>query len=299
MEHIVNTQQAEAWNGYDGQYWADYSEHWDRVVGGLNEPLFASATVGATENVLDVGCGTGQTTRLAAGMAVGGHALGVDLSGPMIRRARFIAEAQGIENVRFEHADAQVHPLPPEEFDVAISRGGLTFFADPVAAFANIASSLRPDGRLTFVCLQEMSRQEWFTVLTSALLGRAPRPDTTDPYAPGMFSLTDPERIRAVLAGAGFAHIAIAPIEVPMMYGPDATQAAQMHLGSGPVRFRLKDADETTEAQARRAVTTALRPYEGPEGVQLRGAYWLVSAVRPEVAHRAGPISSDRTGGQS
>lgn len=281
MDRVVNTQQAEAWNGYEGQYWADYSERWDKVAGGLNAPLFAAAIIGSRDLVLDVGCGNGQTTWLAAGLASQGHALGVDLSGPMVHRARVIADTEGIGNVRFEQGDAQVYPFPGGEFDAAISRGGLTYFTDPVAAFANIAGALRPGGGLTFVCLQEMTRQEWFTVLRSALLGRAPQPDTADPYAPGMFSLTDPDRIRDVLTRAGFAHIAVAPLEVPMVYGPDASRAAEIHLGTGPVRFHLKDADWATETRALRAVTAALQPFEHPDGVRLRGAYWLVNAVRP------------------
>ena len=281
MDSIVNTQQAEAWNGYEGQYWADHSQHWDAVAGGLNAPLFAAATIGSPDRVLDVACGNGQTTRLAAGLATRGHALGVDLSGPMVRQARVLAEAEGIANVRFEQGDAQVYAFPRGEFDVAISRGGLTFFTDPDAAFANIASALRPGGRFAFVCLQTMTHQEWFTVLTSALLGRAPEPNTADPYAPGMFSLTDPDRIHTVLTRAGFADIAVVPLEVAMVFGPDASRAAEMHLGTGPVRHHLRDSDAATDTRALRAVTAALRPFEQPDGVRLRGAYWLVGALRP------------------
>src|SRR3954471_15556366 len=131
LNSIVNVQQAEAWNGYEGRYWADHPQHWDAVAGGLNDPLFAAAVIGSSDRVLDVACGNGQTTRLAAGLASGGHALGVDLSGPMVQRARAIATAEGIGNVRFEQGDAQVYPFPRREFDVAISRGGLTFFTDP------------------------------------------------------------------------------------------------------------------------------------------------------------------------
>ena len=285
MNGIVNTQQAEAWNGYEGQYWADHPEHWDAVAGGLNEPLLAAAAVGSSDRVLDVACGNGQTTRLAAGIASRGQALGVDLSGPMVRRARAIAAAEGVGNVRFEQGDAQVYAFPRGEFDVAVSRGGLTFFADPVAAFANIANALRPGGRLAFVCLRDMGSQEWFTVLTSALLGRTPTPDTADPYAPGMFSLTDPDRIRTVLTRAGLTRVTVTALDVPMLFGPDASGAAEMHLGTGPVRHHLRDADAgadaTTGTRALHALTAALRPFEQPDGVRLRGAYWLVGAVRP------------------
>jgi SAM-dependent methyltransferase len=280
VDTIVNIEQGKAWNGYEGQYWADHPEHWDAVAGGLNAPLFAAAAIGSADRVLDVACGNGQTTRLAAGLAPGGQALGVDLSGPMVRRARAIATAEGIGNIRFEQGDAQVYPFP-REFDVAISRGGLTFFTDPIAAFANIATALRPDGRLTFVCLRDMADQEWFTVLTSALLGRAPAANTADPYAPGMFSLTDPDRIRSVLTRAGLTSVIVEPLEVPMLFGPDANRAAEMHLGTGPVRYHLGAADPTAQTRALHALTAALRPFEQPDGVLLRGAYWLVTAVRP------------------
>ncbi|MFJ8581001.1 class I SAM-dependent methyltransferase [Micromonospora sp. NPDC093277] len=280
MDNIANTEQAQAWNGYEGQYWADHPEHWDAVAGELNVPLFGAATIDSADRVLDIACGNGQTTRLAAGLASRGHALGVDLSGPMVACARAIAATEGVANVRFDQGDAQVYPFPRGEFDVAISRGGMTFFIDPVAALANVASALRPGGRLAFVCLREMAHQEWFTVLTSPLLGRTPEPNTADPYAPGMFSLTDADRIRDVLGRAGFAHITVAPVEVPMLFGPDANRAAEMHLGTGPVRYHLRDADGAIETRALRAVTAALRPFEQPDGVRLRGAYWLVSAVR-------------------
>ncbi len=281
MNIIANIQQAEAWNGYEGQHWADNHEHWDAVAGGLNVPVFAAAAIGRKDRVLDVACGNGQTTRLAAGLAAQGHAWGVDISGPMVRQARALAAAEGIDNVRFEQGDAQVYPFPTGQFDVAISRGGLSFFADPVAAFANIASALRPGGRLAFVCLQDPGRQEWFTVMMTAMLGRVPVPDISDPYAPGMFSLTDPDRVRGVLTRAGLNQVEVAPVEVPMTYGRNAASAAVMFLSTGPSRFRLRDADTVTRLRIRQALTAALRPFEDAGGVRLRGAFWRVRAVRP------------------
>jgi SAM-dependent methyltransferase len=281
MDSIVNIQQAAAWNGYEGRHWADNHEHWDAVAGGLNVPVFAAASIGEEDRVLDVACGNGQTTRLAAGLASRGHALGVDISGPMVRRAQAIAAEEGIGNVRFEQGDAQVYPFPTGQFDVTISRGGLSFFADPIAAFANIASALRAGGRMAFVCLQDIGRQEWFTVMMTALLGRVPAPDTADPYAPGMFSLTDPDRVRSVLTQAGFGQVALATVEVPMKYGRDAASAAEMFLSTGPSRFRLREADAATRSRVLQAVTAALRPFEETDGVRMRGTFWRVSAVRP------------------
>jgi SAM-dependent methyltransferase len=272
----ANTEQAQAWNGYEGTYWADHHDRWNTVVSGINDELFAAAEIGQDAQVLDVGCGAGQTTRLAARTARHGHATGVDLSGPMLARARATATEEGITNVRFEQGDAQVHPFAESGFDVAISRGGIMFFADPVAAFANIGRALRPDGRITFACLREVEHNDWFTVPLTALLGRKPEFSDDAPYAPGMFSLADPGRISGVLTEAGFQDVRTVPVDTTMVYGRDA---ATFILGTGPVRFNLRDADQTAIDQARERLTAALRPYEESDAVRMRGAWWVVTAA--------------------
>ncbi|MEV0158133.1 methyltransferase domain-containing protein [Micromonospora sp. NPDC050686] len=279
MQRIVNVEQAEAWNGPEGRHWADHAHQWDAVSGELNEPLLAAAGISPTDRVLDLGCGNGQTTRLAARRARDGYALGVDLSGPMLETARAHAVADGLTNVRFEQGDVQVHPFPPDEFDVALSRGGLTFFADPVAAFTTIAHALRPGGRLAFTCARDIDEQQWFTVFTTALVGRVPRTDPRAAYEPGMFSLADPERIDDMLTTAGFHNITITGVDPTMTYGRDAADATRLVLGSGPARALLDNGDRHAATRARHALATALSTYEHPDGVQLRGAFWLVTAV--------------------
>ncbi|MEW9531789.1 class I SAM-dependent methyltransferase [Microbispora sp. NPDC049125] len=277
MRNIVNTEQGVAWNGYDGVHWADNAERWNTVVGEINEELFAAAAIEAGARVLDIGCGAGQTTRLAARKAEDGHATGIDLSAPMLARARATAIEQGIVNVLFEQGDAQVHPFPAGEFDVAISRGGVMFFNDPVAAFANIGCALRPGGRLAFVCPQEMAANEWFVVQMSALLGHEPRPAAG---ARGMFSLADPERIHDVLTEAGFGDVTAEPAVTRMVYGSDAADAAEFYLSTGPVRFHLREAGQSDVDQARERVTAALRPYERGGVVGLRASWWVVNATK-------------------
>jgi len=142
----ANAEQARAWDGDEGAYWAGNAGQFDRAVAAYHERFLAAAVIGCADRVLDIGCGTGQTTRDAARAAADGVALGVDLSGQMIALARRLAAGQGIANARFEQADAQIHPFPAASFDVAISRTGTMFFADPAAAFANIARALRPGG---------------------------------------------------------------------------------------------------------------------------------------------------------
>jgi len=241
----------------------------------------AAAAIGDQDHVLDVGCGNGQTTRLAARRASRGHVVGIDLSAPMLERARATAAEDGLTNVRFDRGDAQVHPFPSGSFDVAISRFGIMFFADPVAAFANIGRALRPGGRLAFLCIQDMSRNDWLVVPFSAMRAYVPRPDFARPGAPGMFSLADPARIGEVLTSAGFEAVTPTAVEAPMLFGRDADDAAEFLLNSGPARFILDRVDQTTVGRALDAVTAALRPFEGPGGVRLRGAAWLVSATRP------------------
>ena len=140
----ANTGQARAWNAEEGEYWAAHAGQVDRAVAAYHHDFLSTARIGGTDRVLDIGCGTGQTTRDAARAAAGGSALGVDLSVQMIELARRLAAGQGVGNASFEQADAQIHPFAAGSFDVAISRTGTMFFGDPRAAFSNIARRFAP-----------------------------------------------------------------------------------------------------------------------------------------------------------
>src|SRR3954470_24421173 len=144
MQAIANTQHAEAWNGWEGVNWANNAARYNAIIDAFNDDFFRVAAINEDNRVLDIGCGTGQPTLIAARKAFRGYVVGVDISAPMLERARADAAEQGIVNVRFEQGDAQVHPFPDAGFDVAISRGGVMFFGDMVAAFANIRRGLRP-----------------------------------------------------------------------------------------------------------------------------------------------------------
>jgi len=285
---IVNTHQAEAWNGYEGQHWADNQDRWDAVNAGFTEPLFDAAAIGEHDRVLDIGCGNGQTTRLAARRASAGHAVGVDLSAPMLTRARATAVREGITNVAFEQGDAQVHPFPDRGFDVAVSRFGVMFFADPVAAFTNIGHALRPGGRLAFLCMRDLGRNEWVHIF-AAMRTHLPRlfePPAT-PDGPGMFSLADPTRIDHVLTHAGFTEITATPVEAAMRFGQNVEDATELLFTSGPVHFTLTDVDPATANRARDAIKAALQPHADTDGVHLRGLAWVVTATRARKTSRA------------
>ncbi|MET9605196.1 class I SAM-dependent methyltransferase [Streptomyces sp. NPDC006512] len=278
MGHFANTAQAEAWNGYEGEQWARAQERWDAVNDGFNQPLLEAAAISGHDRVLDVGCGAGRTTRLAARLTGRGAALGLDLSGPMLERARDSAAREGVENVSFVQGDAQLHAFEAEGFDAVISRYGMTFFADPVAAFTNLHRALRPGGRLAFVCAAEAEANEWLAALAS-LEGILPLGGFGRPDGPGMFSLTDPDRIRGLLTAGGFTGVGVRRVEVPGRWGTDAADAAAFLLDSGPGRHLLGQVTPLRQAQARLALTAALRPHETGGAVWLRSSSWLVTAV--------------------
>lgn len=270
MTEIVNVHQSEAWNGYEGRHWADHHDRYDAVNGGFNEALLDAAAIGPHDRVLDIGCGNGQVARLAAGRARLGGATGVDLSGPMLARARALAEGEGVRNVTFEQGDAQVYPFAEGGFDVAVSRAGVMFFADPVAAFGNVRRALREGGRLAFLSMASLAGSDLGTVF--AVL--PPRDEPAIGHH-GPLSLSDPGRVHEILDGAGFRDAACRHVEAEQVWGRDARDAARFLAGWGPIRHNYGESDEIVES-----FVAALRPFERDGAVRLRGAAWLVTARR-------------------
>jgi SAM-dependent methyltransferase len=272
----TNVGQRDAWDGDEGAYWAAHADQFERSARPFHERLVAAARIGAGERVLDVGCGTGQSTRLAARAASDGTVLGVDLSSPMLDEARRRTASEGITNATFEHADAQIHPFAVGAFDVAISNTGATFFGDLIAGFTNIRAALAPDGRVALVTWQSLDRNEWVREFTTALAaGRAM--GGPPPGAPSPFALADPDRAREVLQRAGFARIEIEPLTEAMWFGDDADAAYEFVLGL--LGWMVADLDNATRGRALdglRATTTA---HETAAGVVYESESWLVTAA--------------------
>lgn len=274
----ANAEQARAWDGQEGAYWAEHADRYDRAIRAHRPHLLAAAGISAADQVLDIGCGTGQTTRDAARRASGGRALGVDLSAAMLRVARRRAAAEGLHNADFVQADAQVHPFPAAAFDVAVSRTGTMFFADPVAAFRNIAAALRPGGRLVQLVWQAPPDNEWFLSFTGALAAGRPLP-TPAPGAPGPFGLADPERVRNVLGAAGFTGIRLEPHSESMWFGEDSDDAERFILGM--LGWLLEGLDDEARRRAVDDLRATLAAHETPDGVHYASATWTIHATRP------------------
>ena len=273
-----NVEQLRAWDGDEGEYWADNAEYFDRSVAAYHERLLAAAAIGERDHVLDVGCGTGQTTRDAARAASAGSALGVDLSSRMLDYARRRAAEEGVTNVTFAQADAQIHPFEPGAYDVAISRTAAMFFGDHAAAFSNIGRALRPGGRLVLVTWQPLAGNEWIREISGALAaGRdlpAPPPD-----APGPFALSDPDRVRALLTSAGFADVELDGTTAGMWFGNDADDAHRFVLGL--MGWMLEGLDDAGRARAIDALHATMAAHETPDGVLFESAAWTIQATRP------------------
>ncbi len=209
-------------------------------------------------------------------MAPAGSALGVDISVLAIERARELAGAQGVGNVTFEQADAQVHRFPRERFDLAISRFGTMFFADPVAAFGNVGRALRPGGRLVMMVWQAGERNDWYMAIRRSLQGVAPAPSAgLDP-----FSLADPPVVTGILSAAGFADVTFTDVREPMYFGPDVATALDWIRGFACTREALGRLDPDGAERALGRLRVMLAEHNGDRGVRLGSRAWIVTARR-------------------
>lgn len=274
----ANTEQARAWDGDEGAYWADHAQRFDRAVAAYHGTFMAACGIASGARVLDIGCGTGQATRDAAAAARPGPALGVDLSARMIELARRLAAGQDIGNVSFEQADAQIYPFPAGSFDVAISRTGTMFFGDPGAAFANIGRALRPGGRLVMLVWQGPGPNEWIRELGGALAAGRDLPGPPA-GAPGPFSLADPARTRTLLASAEFSGVTLDALSEPMWFGSDPGDARRFVLGL--MGWMLDGLDDTGRNRALGALSATLTAHAGSDGVTFASGAWLIRAARP------------------
>jgi SAM-dependent methyltransferase len=286
---VANTDQREAWNGRSGDAWVRTQEEHDAMLEPWARVVAEAAAIRPGERVLDVGCGCGATT-LAAAAACGpdGAAVGVDLSAPMLGRARELAAAAGVDNVQFVVGDAQVDDLraggPP--YDVVVSRYGVMFFDDTVAAFANIGRATRPGGRLAMVVWAPMAEQDWLLVPAGAALPHLGNPDlgAVQAGAPGMFAFADPARIDEVLGAAGWTDVAADRQRRSMQVGGpgDVESALRFLLDTNAGRTLFAEAEPDAAEQAKKAIREALAAHLTPTAVELDGIAWSITARRPD-----------------
>jgi SAM-dependent methyltransferase len=280
---MANTAQAEHWNaGEYVAYWVANQARLDRMNAPFAAMILDAAGLRPGTDVLDVGCGSGGTTLAAARLVAPGQAVGLDLSGPRLAPAGAAAGAAGLGNAEFRQGDAQVHPLEPARFGAVLSRFGVMFFADPVAAFANIRSATRPAGRLVFVCWQPLAANQWLLVPRAALAEHVPPPaGFGSGDEPGMFALADPNRIRRILGAAGWRDVKITSEQASILVGGGGSvEDAVDFLRTGSMgRMMLAGAGADTVDRALASVRAALAAHADAEGVHLGAAVWLAQAT--------------------
>jgi SAM-dependent methyltransferase len=274
---IANVDMAAAWDGAEGEHWAAHADRYEATAPGYWRALLAAVAIERDAAILDIGCGTGQSTREAARVASSGTVVGVDLSARMLEHARTAANAEGLANVRFEQADAQVHPFPPGAFDLALSVFGAMFFADPAAAFANIDRALRPGGGLALLAWRGLEHNEWVAAIREALsLGRElPTPPVG---APGPFGLADRSSTQRVLSDAGFVDVGFDEVTEAIRLGDDADDAFSFVATFGITRGLTQDLDSARKAAALDALHATLAEHETHDGVLFGGSAWLIRA---------------------
>lgn len=277
---VANTDMAEFWNGHPADVWVREAERFDVMLAPFGRRLLKAAALEPGERVLDVGCGNGAISCEAA-RAVGpdGQVIGVDLSGPMLALAKRRAEEQGMV-ATFIQGDAQTASLD-QPVDVVMSRFGVMFFDDPVAAFANLSRATRPGGRLCFVCWQEMFANEWLAIPAMAIAAHVGIPELPEPGAPGPFALADTARIRDILESAGWSQVTIDEDKEGMRMGNDPEDVVAFMLSDEMGRRVIEGKDPEAVKAGTEAAIEALRPFVMPEGVVLKGASWLVAARKP------------------
>ncbi len=277
--HDQNTDQIAYWNGPAGQRWAARQQVQDILLRPVADILIDRASPAIGERIIDVGCGSGATT-IAFAQKVGpsGHALGIDVSEPMLARARQSAPAS--LPVDFVLADATIHPFDPASTDLLASRFGVMFFAEPAVSFANMRKALRPSGRLAFACWREPRDNPWMMAPLQAVYRHVPKLPEQRPEDPGPFAFASEARVNRILGEAGFTKVAMeaCALSLDIAIGGGLDAAVQGALEIGPSSRALEGVPVEVRAAAADSVREVLAPFVRGQAVPLAGSIWIVTA---------------------
>jgi len=265
-----------------GEAWVRLQDRTDTLIDPLGRVAIERSSVAAGERVLDVGCGCGQTLlQLADRAGPSGQVVGVDISPPMLERAR--QRVAGRPTITVALGDAQVYAFAPGAFDAVFSRFGVMFFEDPRAAFRNLRAATRSGGRLSFVCWQELAKNPWAQRPLEAVMRLLPEsamPDMLREGRPGPFFMSDPALVRAILGDAGWKDVSLEAVEMPLHLGGAATvdEAVEYCLQIGPAARAMAEAPPAFQPALEEALRESLTPFESSRGVFLDGAAFVVRA---------------------
>jgi len=277
--HDQNADQIAYWNGAGGQRWADRQPVQDILLQPVADILIDRAGIKAGERILDVGCGSGSTTfAFARAAGPSGHVLGIDISAPMLARAREVTPKGA--PVEFVLADATIHSFAPENFDLLASRFGVMFFADPALSFANMRRALRRSGRLAFACWREPRENPFFMTPLQAVYRHVPKMPQVGPEDPGPFAFASEARVNRILSAAGFLAVTMEPVDLALdvAVGGGLDAAVKGALEIGPAARALAEQPPEVVAAATQSIREALTPHVKGQTVPLDAAIWIVTA---------------------
>ena len=273
-----NTQQAALWNDGSGKAWVDLQPVLDEVLAPFERLLVDAGYPGEGGSVLDVGCGAGATT-LAMARRIGdsGRCVGLDISEPLVALATARAQAEGTANAEFVAADAQTYAFEAGRFDAIVSRFGVMFFDDPVAAFANIRRAARPGGRLAFVAWRSPAENDFMTAAARAAAPFLPPAPPPDPNAPGQFAFADGVRVKRILEASGWSSIEVEKADVPCRISEGDLMTYVTRLG--PVGAALREVDHATAEKIMAVLPSAFAGFRKNGAIHFNAACWLVKAL--------------------
>ncbi len=277
-----NQDQHARWNGIDGEYWTTNQDRLDRTLAPVAGPLLAFAAPLLGSMVIDVGCGCGATTiELARAVGPSGRVVGIDLSARMLALAA--ERLRMFDNTVCLLGDAAELALHNLRADLIVSRFGVMFFGDPVAAFTNLRVGLAAGGRLRFACWRPITENPWLQIPLHAVYEHPPRLPKPDPEEPGPFAFADTARVTRVLTAAGFTAPSFTPLNLQLDIAAGGTleDAVNQASAMGPAKRALADQPNEIRAAARESIRRALTPYASAAGVRLTAAVWLVAADNP------------------
>jgi SAM-dependent methyltransferase len=277
----ANAREVQYWNSAHARPWADDYQAIDRLFADLTPIALDYAAPRLRERVIDIGCGSGTTVlELAARVGPNGYVVGADVSKPSVEKARERIAAAGVHQAEVMLCDVSTHNFAADSFDLAFSRFGVMFFANPVSTFANIRTSMKAKGRLALAVFRTLQENEWATAIVGSVRHLLPPITPPAPEEPGQFSWGDAGRVRRFLEAAGFQDVSLTPHD-PLLFlaGPgEAAKAASFMSRVGPVVRAMGDASEEQRREVRAALQVFFRNHEGPQGIALQGAIWIVKA---------------------
>ncbi len=278
-----NVEAAEAWSGPLFDRFLRFRPIVTDGLGAHGEAAIAAYPPQPGDRVLDVGCGFGDTTQRLAGLVGDGEALGVDVAEPFIELAKREAAKAGVASTSFRVADVQVADLGGP-YDYVFSRMGIMFFANPVAALANIRSAMKPGARLCAAVWRRKLDNDWMhraEVVADQYL--EPPEETDEPTCgPGPFSMANADTVTEQLKIAGFEEIALRRCDIPIKIGEDLDGAVDLMLAIGPAGELLRlwgDRIDEIRPKITREIREALTEFEGPDGVLAPASTWLIGAT--------------------